>query len=42
MIGRVPDALSGAMGNQMYVANLPTKKALDKFYKDVIKEKKVK
>ena len=40
MIGRVPDALSGAMGNQMYVATLPTKKALDKFYSDVIKEKK--
>ena len=40
MVGRVPDALSGAMGNQMYVATLPTKKALDKFYSDVIKEKK--
>ena len=40
MVGRVPDALSGGMGNQMYVANLPTKKALDKFYSDVIKEKK--
>ena len=40
MVGRVPNALSGGMGNQMYVANLPTKKALDKFYSDVIKEKK--
>ena len=40
MVGRVPDALSGAMGNQMYVATLPTKKALDKFYSDVIKENK--
>jgi len=23
MVGRVPDALSGAMGNMMYVANFP-------------------
>ncbi len=42
MVERIPDALSGAMGNQMYVANFPTKKAMDKFYKDMIKEKKVK
>ena len=42
MVDRVPDALSGAMGNMMYVANFPTKKAMDKFYKDMIKEKKVK
>ena len=40
MVGRVPDALSGGMANQMYIANFPTKKALDRFYSDVIKEKK--
>ena len=34
MVSRIPDALSGAMGNQMYVANFPTKEALDEFYKD--------
>ena len=42
MVERIPDALSGAMGNQMYVANFPTKKAMDKFYKDMIKEKETK
>ena len=42
MVERIPDALAGAMGNQMYVANFPTKKAMDKFYKDMIKEKKTK
>ncbi len=34
MVSRIPDALSGAMGNQMYVANFPTKEAMDEFYKD--------
>ena len=42
MVERIPDALSGAMGNQMYVANFPTKKAMDKFYKDMIREKRTK
>ena len=42
MVGRVPDALSGGMANQMYIANFPTKKALDRFYNDVIKEKRSK
>ena len=32
MVGRVPDALSGAMGNQMYIATFPTKEDMDKFY----------
>jgi len=36
MVDRIPDALSGAMGNQMYVANFPTKEAMDEFYKDVL------
>ena len=42
MVERIPDVLSGAMGNQMYVATFPTKKEMDKFYKDILKEKKVK
>lgn len=41
MVERIPDALSGAMGNQMYVATFPTKKEMDKFYKDMLKEQKV-
>ena len=36
MVDRIPDALSGAMGNQMYVANFPTKEDMDAFYKDVL------
>ncbi len=42
MVERIPDVLSGAMGNQMYVANFPTKKEMDKFYKDIVKETKKK
>ncbi len=34
MVERIPDALSGAMGNQMYVANFPTKEEMDQFYDD--------
>lgn len=37
MAERIPDALSGAMGNQMYIATFPTKKQLDAFYKDILK-----
>ena len=37
MVGRIPDALSGAMGNQMYVANLPDEAALNKFYEEALK-----
>ncbi|MCC8181547.1 MAG: ATP-grasp domain-containing protein [Clostridiales bacterium] len=36
MVGRIPDALADAMGNQMYVATFPTKEALDLFYQDVL------
>ena len=36
---RVPDALSGAMGNQMLLVNFATKKELDNFYKDAMKAK---
>ena len=34
MVGRIPDALSGGMGNQMYVATFPTKEEMDAFYYD--------
>ena len=37
MVERIPDALSGAMGNQMYVAVFPTKEDLDQFYADTLK-----
>jgi len=40
MVTRIPDALSGAMGNQMYVATFRTKKEMDTFYKDLLKENK--
>ena len=36
MVGRIPDALADAMGNQMYVAIFHTKRELDKFYKDAL------
>ena len=37
MVERIPDALAGAMGNQMYVANFSTKEEMDAFYADAIK-----
>lgn len=37
MVDRIPDVLSGAMGNQMYVALFNTKKEMDSFYKNVLK-----
>jgi carbamoylphosphate synthase large subunit len=37
MVDRIPDVLSGAMGNQMYVAAFPTKPELDQFYQDVLR-----
>ena len=37
MVERIPDALSDAMGNQMYVAVFPTQKKLDAFYQDVLR-----
>ena len=36
-VDRVPDVLSGAMGNTMYVANFKTKAEMDEFYRDVLK-----
>lgn len=37
MVDRIPDVLSGAMGNQMYVAVFDTEKQLKSFYKSVLK-----
>jgi len=34
MVGRIPDALCGAMGNQMYVATFPTREEMDTFYEE--------
>lgn len=39
MTDRLPDVLAGAMGNQMYVATFSTKKEMNQFYKDILKEK---
>jgi len=36
MVERIPDALAGAMGNQMYVATFPTKEEMDAFYSDLL------
>ena len=33
---RIPDALSGAMGNRMYVANFATKEQMEEYYKDLL------
>ena len=35
MEDRMPEALSGAMGNQMYIATFPTKQKMNAFLKDV-------
>lgn len=37
MVDRIPDVLSDAMGNQMYVAVFKTQKELDAFYKDILR-----
>ncbi len=39
MVDRIPDALSGAMGNKMYMANFDTEEAMNAFYKDVCETK---
>ena len=36
MVDRIPDALSGAMGNQMYVATFSTREEMDQFYIDAV------
>ena len=35
MNGRIPEALSGAMANQMYVANFDTEEEMNEFYMDM-------
>ena len=37
MVERIPDVLSGAMGNQMYVATFPTREEMDAFYDDILR-----
>lgn len=39
MVERIPDALAGAMGNQMYVAVFPTREDMEAFYADVLRER---
>ena len=34
MVDRVPDALSGAMGNLMYIATFATQEEMEEFYRD--------
>ncbi|MCI8304622.1 MAG: carbamoylphosphate synthase large subunit [Lawsonibacter sp.] len=36
MVERIPDVLSDAMGNQMYVATFPTREEMEQFYHDVL------
>ena len=38
MVERIPDVLSGAMGNQMYVAVFPTREEMDTFYAVLLRE----
>lgn len=37
MVSRIPDALSGAMGNRMFLAVFPTQEAMDAFYFDALR-----
>ena len=39
MVDRIPEALSGAMGNQMYLATFATEEELMAFYEDITREK---
>ena len=34
--GRIPDALSGAMGNAMYIVNVDTEEELHEYYRDLL------
>ena len=36
LVGRIPQVLSGAMGNQMYIAVFPTREEMDRFYQDTL------
>lgn len=37
MVERIPDVLSGAMGNQMYVATFSTEEEMNEFYDDIVR-----
>ena len=37
MMERIPDAISGAMGNQMYMAVFPTEEEMNEFYADAVR-----
>ena len=39
VVDRVAEVLSGAMGNQMYLATFPTEEEMNTFYADVTREK---
>ena len=39
MVERMPDALSGAMGNQAFIATFPTMEALRRFWSDIVRDK---
>lgn len=39
MQGRIPDALSGAMGNLMYVVNVDTEEELNAYFRDLLERK---
>ena len=36
LVGRIPQVLAGAMGNQMYIAVFPTREEMDRFYQDTL------
>ena len=36
MVERIPDALAGAMGNQMYIATFSTRAEMDQFFADTV------
>ena len=36
--GRMPDALAGAMGNQMYIVTLDTQEEVESFFRDLLEE----
>ena len=36
LTGRVPDALAGAMANQMYIANFDTEEEMNQYYQDLL------
>ena len=38
MQGRLPDALAGAMGHQMYIANFATEEEMQNYFRDLLEE----